>query len=83
VVAANQDGHEAMLLNVTGSGEDPLDGARALEETSKAPVVQHTKRLTINGLQAARTRFKADSAQLDLVWIAHAGKIYQLAGVCR
>ncbi|MBI5568379.1 MAG: M48 family metalloprotease [Desulfomonile tiedjei] len=86
VAAASQDGQEAILLDMAGSGEDPLDGARALEKAAKAPVMQHTERLMVGGLRAARTRLKTDSSQgtllLNLVWIAHAGKIYQLAGIC-
>ncbi len=84
VAAANRDGTQALLLNVAGSGEDPLDGARALEESTKTPLVKHVQRFTVNGLAAAGIAIQTETKQgplaLDLVWMAHAGRIYQLAG---
>ncbi|MGQ0694203.1 MAG: hypothetical protein ACT4OL_01340 [Nitrospiraceae bacterium] len=61
---------------------DPLDGARAIEAASKNSVVVHAKPTRIGNLPAARARLEGDSkVTIDVTWIAHAGLIYQIAGL--
>jgi predicted Zn-dependent protease len=82
LVAAAPDGEGALLLRTVGEGQDPLDGARALEKTTKSEILSKTQRFQIGDLPAARTHLKADSqTALDVTWIAHGGLIYQIAGV--
>jgi predicted Zn-dependent protease len=85
VTADAPDGAALVLLRVVASGNDPLSGARGLEQAAGAAIVQRTQRLTINGLPGARTRVNANSEHgqlgINLVWIAHAGRVFQIAGI--
>jgi predicted Zn-dependent protease len=80
LVSAPKDGGTAVVLRAVAEGNDPLDGARALEKASKSslPKVQTT---TINGLSAARTQVGDSKLTIDLTWIAHGGMVYQIAGI--
>jgi predicted Zn-dependent protease len=72
----------AIVLGVASQGTDPMDGARALDKATNVPVSARTQRLTINGLPAAHIQLNADGkVTLDLTWIAHAGRIYQVVGL--
>jgi predicted Zn-dependent protease len=76
------DGDAAIAVSVVAEGNDPLDGARAVERSTKSSVVNQTRTLTINGLPAAETHLNANAKTgIDLIWIAYRGQIYQLAGV--
>lgn len=82
LVAAAPDGEGALLLRTVAEGQDPLDGARALQKTAKSDILSKTQRVQIGDLSAARAHLKADSqTELDLTWIAHGGLIYQIAGL--
>jgi predicted Zn-dependent protease len=82
VLAVSPDREAAVLLRVAGKGQDPLDGARALEKATKSPVVARTERITINGLPAAHTELEADGkVGVDVTWIAHEGTVFQVVGL--
>ena len=85
VAAAAADGSAVVMLETVAAGDDPFEGARALEKASGAPVVQNTQPTTVGSLKAARTHARApgDSGEMDIeiAWIAYAGHIYQIAGV--
>ena len=83
IVAVAPDGKAAMVLGAAVEGNDPLDGARALEKATKSSgIVSKTQTVTIGGLSAAHTQIEADgSVTLDLTWIAHGGLIYQVVGM--
>lgn len=82
VAAVAPDGEALVALKAIGKGDDPLDAARALEKASGSPLVAHTQAMTIGGLRAARTQLRTDHRLVvDLTWIAHAGRIYQLTGI--
>ena len=83
IVAVALDGKAAVVLKASAKGNDPLDGARAIEQATKSSgIVSKTQTMTIGDLPAAHTRVEADGGiMLDLTWIAHEGLIYQLAGV--
>jgi predicted Zn-dependent protease len=81
VAAAPKDGDMAVVLQDVAEGNDPLDGARALERASKSNVVDKTKKTTINGLSAAETRIADSKVTIDVTWIAYGGMIYQIAGL--
>ena len=68
------------MLRAVAQGNDPLDGARALEKASKS-TLPRTETTTINGLPAARTQVGDSRLKVDLTWIAHGGMIYQIAGI--
>ena len=59
-----------------------MDGARAIEAASKTAVVTHAKSTRIGNLPAARAVLEGDAkVKIDLTWIAHAGLVYQIAGL--
>ena len=82
IVAVTADGDAAIAVSVVAEGNDPMDGARAVERSTKSPVVDQTRALTINGLPAAETHLNASAkVGIDMIWIAYRGQIYQVAGV--
>ncbi len=85
VDAVASDRSALVAVGTVAAGDDPLAGARALQKASRSPVLDHTQPSTVGDLKAARTRVQArdDSgeAALNFAWIAHAGRIYQIAGV--
>jgi len=81
VVAAPKDGDMAVVLQAVAEGNDPLDGARALEKSSKSQIVTKTRPTTINGLPAAHTRVGDSKISLGITWIAYGGMIYQITGL--
>ncbi|MGH7260600.1 MAG: M48 family metalloprotease [Nitrospiraceae bacterium] len=82
IVSAAPDGEAAVVVGAAAKGNDPLDGARAVEKVLKTDLVSKTKTFTIGELPAARARIPADGGlELEITWIAHGGTIYQLVGV--
>lgn len=82
IAAASPDGEALIVLRAVAKGNDPMEGARALENESKSSVVEKTTPATIGNLPAARTQLEVDSkVMLDLTWVAHSGMIYQIAGL--
>jgi len=81
LASAPKEGGKAVVLRAVAEGNDPLDGARALEKASKAPLLSKTQTTTINGLRAARTQVGDSRVTVDLTWIAYGGMIYQIAGI--
>jgi predicted Zn-dependent protease len=83
--AAEPAGAALVVVEAVAEGDDPLVGPRALEKATGTRVVQATRRETINGLGAARTRLRARTESgevaLELAWVAHAGHVVQVAGV--
>ena len=82
-VAPDQQGF--MTMEVVAQGDDPLIGAKIVQEASRASVPPPTERLTVGGLPAARTRLRGrtDTREVTalLAWIAYKGRIYQIGGV--
>lgn len=81
LVSAPKDGGKAVILRAVAQGNDPLDGARALEKASKTSIVSKTQTTTINGIPAAKTQVSDSRLTVDLTWIAYGGMIYQIAGI--
>lgn len=82
VVGVAPDKEAAVILGAVAEGNDPMEGARALDKATKTPVSSQTRRTTINGLPAAHTQLEAEGKiALDLTWIAHGGTIYQVIGL--
>jgi predicted Zn-dependent protease len=83
ILGAAPDGEAAVVLGAAGEGNDPLDGARAVEKATKSTdIASKSKPVTINGLSAAHTQIEADGkVKLDITWIAHGGLIYQVVGI--
>jgi predicted Zn-dependent protease len=83
IVAVAPDGAAAVIVGAAAEGNDPLDGARAVEKATKSSdIVSKTQPVTIGGLQAAHTQIEADGrVKLDITWIAYGGLIYQVAGI--
>ena len=71
----------AVLLQVVGSGSDPVAGARADGLTE--PQIAKLRRFQISGLPAADLAATTrDRMYVDLTWIAHRGRIFRVTGVC-
>jgi predicted Zn-dependent protease len=83
ILAAAPDGEAAVVVGAAAEGNDPLDGARAVEKATKTTdIVAKTQTVTINGLSAAHTQIEADGrVKLDITWIAQGGLIYQVVGL--
>ncbi len=82
IVSAAPDKEAAVVVGAAAKGNDPLEGARAVEKILKTDLVSKTKTMTIGELPAARVRIPAGGGlDLELTWIAHGGTIYQLVGV--
>lgn len=83
IVAGAPDGEAAVIVGAAAEGNDPLDGARALEKATKSSdIVAKTQPVTIGGLPAAHTQIEAEGrVKLDITWIAHGGLIYQVVGI--
>jgi len=80
LASAPKDGNIGVVLRAVAQGNDPLDGARALEKASKSTLPK-TQTTTINGMPAARTQVGDSRVKVDLTWIAYGGMIYQIAGI--
>lgn len=80
LASAPKEGGKAVVLRAVAEGNDPLDGARALEKASKSSLPK-TQTTTVNGLPAARTQVGDSRLKVDLTWIAYGGMIYQIAGI--
>src|SRR5262245_7676913 len=82
IVAVAPKGDAAVVLEAVAKGDDPVEGARALDKVSHTDLATHTQSLTINGLPAARAVVPTDGrAHAEVTWIAHGGLIFQLVAV--
>jgi predicted Zn-dependent protease len=85
VAAMAPDRGAVAFLQTVGSGDDPMEGARAMAAATKAPVVERTQPLKIGDLAAARTYAQANTESgevgITVTWIAYRGAIYQVTGV--
>lgn len=83
IVAGAPEGEAAVIVGAAAEGNDPLDGARAVEKATKSSdIVSKTQPVTIGSLSGAHTQIEADGrVKLDITWIAHGGLIYQVVGV--
>jgi predicted Zn-dependent protease len=79
IVSAPKDGQRAVVFQAVAEGNDPLDGARALEKASKVKFETKTHPMKVNGLPAATTRFAESKVTVDVTWIAYGGTVYQIA----
>jgi predicted Zn-dependent protease len=71
----------AILLQVVGSGDDPVAGARA-DGLSEAPA-KRLRRLQIAQMPAATiTASTRDGHRVALTWIAHRKRIFRVTAVC-
>jgi len=84
-IAAAPDGAAALILSLAAEGDDPMAGARQMQQEVGNGLVAQTERLTIGSLPAAHTAFRARGERgdlgLDVTWIAYGGRVFQLAGV--
>jgi predicted Zn-dependent protease len=73
-------GDAAVILQVSGAGDDPVEGARA--DGLGAQHVGRLRRMEISGLPAARlVADTRDGNRLALTWIAHRKRIFRAAGM--
>lgn len=70
-----------ILLQLVGSGDDPVAGARA-EGLSDAQL-KGIRRVRISGRPAAALNASTrDGTNVSLTWIAHRSRIFRVTGVC-
>jgi predicted Zn-dependent protease len=86
LVALAPEGKAMMVMLMIGEGTDPMIGAQALAKATESPkLLEQTEQSMIGSLPAARTRVSTDSdggrVGVDLTWIAHRERIYQIAGI--
>ncbi|MDN5940255.1 MAG: M48 family metalloprotease [Nitrospira sp.] len=82
IVAIAPDKDAAVVLKAVAKGDDPLEGARALDKVNHTDVAAQAKSITINGLPAARAVVPTDGrAHAEVTWIAHDGLIFQFVVV--
>jgi predicted Zn-dependent protease len=81
VAAAIPNQEVFVMLELFGEGDDPVKAAGLFEEATKIRLLGDPEPLSIGGLRAARSSAERRRRGLDLTWIAHAGKIYQVTGV--
>jgi predicted Zn-dependent protease len=71
----------AVLLQLVGSGDDPVAGARA--DGLPDAHIQRLRRMQISGLPAAAlVASTRDGSRVALTWIAHRSRIFRVTGVC-
>ena len=70
-----------VIVHVSGSGDDPVAGARADGLTEAQ--VQRIRRFQVSGLPAAAlTASTRDGTRVAFTWIAHRQRIFRVTGVC-
>jgi predicted Zn-dependent protease len=70
-----------VLLQLVGSGDDPVSGARADGLTDAQ--IQRIRRFQISNLPAAALAASTrDGTHIALTWIAHRQRIFRVTGVC-
>jgi predicted Zn-dependent protease len=83
VGAGAPDGRAVAGLELVGQGSDPVAAAQAFARELKVDLGA-PERFTVGGLPAAHStaavRTRDGRVDLDLTWIAHAGRIFQLTG---
>jgi predicted Zn-dependent protease len=82
IVSAASDGETAVVVGAVAKGNDPMEGAREVGKVLKADLVSKTTKFSVGELPAARVRVPAEGGlDLEIIWIAHGGTIFQLVGV--
>jgi predicted Zn-dependent protease len=80
VAARSPDKKGFLVLQIVGEGEDPLEAARAFAK--KHSLRDEPQALRIAGLAAAQAVSESSRSTLvHLTWVAHGGRVYQLAGI--
>ena len=81
--APNKDA--VITVQMVGWGEDPYPVVKALGKATEIDLLEESESTRINGLPAIRNKIALDSAGgtmgLDMTWIAHQGRVYQITGV--
>jgi predicted Zn-dependent protease len=82
VAGGAPDGETFAVLEVAGEGTDPVAAARRFAEERGVRLLEEPSPLRIGSLAAARSSARFRRSALDLTWIAHGSRVYQLTGVC-
>ncbi len=85
VLAATEDQSAFILVQVAAKGNDPMIVPRALDKKAEGQILEKVERFTVGDLPAARiqieTRTKQGPAIVEITWIAHKERVYQITGV--
>jgi len=86
VGASEPSGAAGIALQVLGAGDDPLAAAVRFGEETQLAFTAPPRAERIDGLRAARAttevRQSGRRVAVDLTWIAHAGRVFLMSGVC-
>jgi predicted Zn-dependent protease len=84
VGAGSPDKKAVVVLTLAAEGDDPAEAARSFR-TESGVRARNIETFRIGNLKAARSQIKTGGffsrRMAELTWIAHAGRIYQIAGV--
>jgi predicted Zn-dependent protease len=85
VAASAPDGGMGSMLQLVGEGEDPLVVAREVESRTKTDLLDKAETTRVGELRAIHAveeiRGSEGRLGLDLWWIAHRGRVYQITGM--
>jgi predicted Zn-dependent protease len=85
VLAAKEDQSAFILIQVAAKGNDPMIVPRTLDKKAEGQILEKVERFTVGDLPAARiqteTRTKQGPAIVEITWIAHQERVYQITGV--
>jgi predicted Zn-dependent protease len=81
VAAQAPRGKAVVVVEVTEKAANPIEASRIFQEQTKATFDGEVERLTINGLRAAHGVVQGRQSAADLTWIAHRGRVFQIAGL--
>jgi predicted Zn-dependent protease len=81
VAAIAPDEEAFVMLEGAGEGNDPQEAARKFDEETRLRFSEEPARVSIGGLKAVRALGQYQGKSLDLTWIAHGGRIYQITGM--
>jgi len=70
-----------VVVEVAEKAVEPLEAVRIFQEQTRATFDREVERLTINGLRAAHGVVQGRQSTADLTWIAHGGRVFQIAGL--
>jgi len=82
VVATDPDNVARMVLEIAATDEDVLAAARRFAKGPGAAFGLLPRETMLAGHPGARAYGHDGDAALDVSWLAHAGRVYQVSGIC-